>query len=152
MFTLQMFYYRTQFTLDRFGISLTLNTIVVGVCELITNILCIFIIPRVKRKSSLFVAFVSMTLLFILLNLIKNAVVQTAIEGVMRVLDCFIMAILAIYLPELFPIENRGRGTNFVMSFGVLGGGLSPIILESMPWWGLLVFNVTSITAGLFLK
>lgn len=32
MFTLQMFYYRTQFTLDRFGISLTLNTIIVGIC------------------------------------------------------------------------------------------------------------------------
>ena len=31
MFTIQMFYYRTQFTLDRFGVSLTLNTIVVGI-------------------------------------------------------------------------------------------------------------------------
>lgn len=30
MFVMQMFYYRTQFTLDRFGISLQLNTIVVG--------------------------------------------------------------------------------------------------------------------------
>lgn len=93
-----------------------------------------------------------MTLLFVLLNLVGNALVQTIIEGVMRVLDCFIMAILAIYLPELFPIRNRGRGTNFIMSFGVLGGGLSPLILESMPWWGLLMFNFISITAGLFLK
>ena len=79
MFTLQMFYYRTQFTLDRFGISLTLNTIVVGLCELTTNIICIFIIPKVKRRSSLFIAFVLMTLLFITLNLIHNALIQTII-------------------------------------------------------------------------
>lgn len=30
MFMMQMFYYRTQFTLDRFGISLEVNTIIVG--------------------------------------------------------------------------------------------------------------------------
>lgn len=30
MFVIQMFYYRTQFTLDQFGISLELNTVVVG--------------------------------------------------------------------------------------------------------------------------
>lgn len=32
MFAIQMFYYRTQFTLDRYGLSLPLNTIIVGIC------------------------------------------------------------------------------------------------------------------------
>lgn len=38
MFMMQMFYYRTQFTLDRFGISLEINTIIVGVAETCANI------------------------------------------------------------------------------------------------------------------
>lgn len=96
---------------------------------MLANLSCIFIVPKVKRKTSLLSLFLSMTILFILLNLIKNAIVQTVLEGIIRVLDCIVMAILAVYLPELFPLENRGRGNNFIMAFGVLGGGLSPLIL-----------------------
>ena len=90
-------------------------------------------------------------LFFVLLHLVDNDIAQTSLEAVMRVTNCFIMAVLGVYLPELFSADNRGRGTNFVMSFGVLGGGLAPLMLESLPWWGLLGFILMSIGSAMLL-
>ncbi len=47
----------------------------------------------------------------------------------MRIMDCFAMAILGVYLPEMFSVDDRGKAVNFVMSFGVIGGGVAPLIL-----------------------
>jgi|JI6StandDraft_1071083.scaffolds.fasta_scaffold02825_19 hypothetical protein len=99
MFTMQMFYYRTQFTLDRYGVSLELNTVIVGCSEFLTNILCAFTISKLKRKESLLTIFFLLLGLFVLLNVLESKEGQTAIEGVMRVLDGFAMAILAVYIP-----------------------------------------------------
>lgn len=149
MFTMQMFYYRTQFTLDRYGVSLELNTVIVGACEFFTNILCALSISKLNRKQSLLTIFVLLLGLFVLLNLIESKKGQTAIEGCMRVLDGFAMAILAIYIPEMFSVEERGRAVNFVMSFGVIGGGVAPILLDNFQWWVLTFFLGLSILSAL---
>lgn len=68
MFTMQMFYYRTQFTLDTFGISLEVNTIVVGCTEIVANILFTGILQSVRRKLALRLLLISlMTLLLFLI-------------------------------------------------------------------------------------
>lgn len=79
MFTMQMFYYRTQFTLDRYGISLQLNTIIVGCCEFLADILCAIVIHKLNRKISLLTILLSLLALFVLLNLINDKPVQTSI-------------------------------------------------------------------------
>jgi hypothetical protein len=94
-----MFYYRTQFTLDKYGVSLQLNTIIVGACEFLTCAACAFTINKLNRKRSLLVIFVLLLGLFIALNLLSDRKIQTSIEGVMRVLDCIALAILGIYIP-----------------------------------------------------
>ena len=53
MFMMQMFYYRTQFTLDRFGVSLEINTIIVGCTYAVANIALAGYIKKCKRKKSL---------------------------------------------------------------------------------------------------
>lgn len=53
MFMMQMFYYRTQFTLDRFGVSLQINTIIVGVTEIIANVSFYKIMKLCRRRSLL---------------------------------------------------------------------------------------------------
>jgi len=68
MFMMQMFYYRTQFTLDRFGISLESNTIIVGATEAIANISFFRIIQKCKRRLSLQILILS--LMCLLLGLI----------------------------------------------------------------------------------
>jgi MFS family permease len=129
MFVMQMFYYRTQFTLDRFGVSVQLNTIVVGTTELIANLVFTIFINKLPRKVYLRICLLILALLFGALVVVKNKEAQTAIEGAMRMFDTCIMIILGVYLPELFADDERGKGTNYVMSFGVLGSALSPVIL-----------------------
>jgi purine-cytosine permease-like protein len=86
-------------------VSLQLNTIIVGACELLTNVACAFTISKINRKRSLLVIFILLLGLFVALNLIFNKKIQTFIEGLMRILDCFAMAILGVYIPELFPVN-----------------------------------------------
>ena len=52
----------------------------------------------------------------------------------MRFCDACIMLVLGFYLPELFSVGERGKGTNFVMSFGVLGSALSGILFKQLPF------------------
>ena len=125
MFVMQMFYYRTQFTLDQFGVSLSLNTLVVGFAEGIADIAFGFLSTKIKRKTALRIFIVFLMVLFLLLVLIKNKVMQTVIEGIMRLGDAGVMLILGIYLPELFKEKERGKGVNFIMSIGVIGSALN---------------------------
>lgn len=104
MFMMQMFYYRTQFTLDRFGVSLAINTIIVGSTEALANITFYRIVPKCKRKRTLFILLIALIILLMCLILIGNAVLQSIIEGVMRYCDSCIMLVLGFYLPELFTL------------------------------------------------
>lgn len=99
MFVMQMFYYRTQFTLDRFGVSLQLNTIIVGVMEIIANVLFTRVINRYSRKVYLRAFLIVLMLLFMLLVIVESRVAQSFIEGIMRLFDTGIMIVLGIYLP-----------------------------------------------------
>ena len=99
MFMMQMFYYRTQFTLDQFGISLEVNTIIVGVTEGIANITLSGFIRRRKRKRSLMVLMTALMGLLLCLMLIETVEIQSAVEGMMRFCDSCIMLILGFYLP-----------------------------------------------------
>ena len=44
------------------------------------------------------------------------------------------MLVLGIYLPELFSIGERGKGTNYVMSVGVFGSALSGKLFSKLPF------------------
>lgn len=89
---------------------------------------------------------------FVVLNMVNGEIIQTIIEGVMRVSDCFAMAVLGVYLPELFNAKERGRAVNFIMSFGVLGGGFAPKLLDAAPWWVLTIFMAIAWAAALGLQ
>ena len=140
MFVMQMFYYRTEFTLDQFGISLAVNFIVVGSAETIANFGFGFMSMKINRKSSLRILITFLIVLFILLVLIRDKTSQTIIEGVMRLGDAGIMLVLGIYLPELFEEKERGKGVNFIMSVGVIGSALNQQILKNFPFWFLAIF------------
>lgn len=129
-----MFYYRTQFTLDRFGISLEINTIIVGCTEGLANLTISPFIRKSKRKRALIFFLTALMLLLLLLMLIKSAEWQTVIEGTMRFCDSCIMLVLGFYLPELFSVEERGKGTNYVMSMGVFGSALSGKLFQKLPF------------------
>lgn len=58
----------------------------------------------------------------------------------MRLFDTCIMIILGVYLPQLFNKDERGKGTNYVMSFGILGSALNNIILNGLQFWQLIFF------------
>lgn len=66
----------------------------------------------------------------------------------MRFVDTVIMIVLAIYLPELFDVRDRGKGTNFVMSFGVIGSALSGIALTKLPFGYLQIFLLAALVAA----
>lgn len=134
MFMMQMFYYRTQFTLDRFGVSLQINTILVGCTEGLANIIFSIFVRKCKRKVSLIILLSLLMVLLMCLILIKSPQWQTAIEGTMRFFDSCIMLVLGIYLPELFSIGERGKGTNYVMSVGVFGSALSGKLFSKLPF------------------
>lgn len=57
------------------------------------------------------------------------------------------MIVLGVYLPELFARDERGKGTNYVMSFGVLGSALNGVILNSFQFWQLNFFLVVAFVA-----
>ena len=59
-------------------------------------------ILKIQRKSSLRILITFLMILFIALILVKDKLLQTVIEGVMRLGDAGIMLVLGIYLPELF--------------------------------------------------
>jgi hypothetical protein len=44
------------------------------------------------------------------------------------------MLVLGVYLPELFPVSERGKGTNYIMCFGVFGSALSGKIFTKLPF------------------
>jgi hypothetical protein len=71
MFMMQMFYYRTQFTLDRFGVSLEINTIIVGIVEAITNISLFRAVKNCRRKFLLQILIAALMALLLPLILIK---------------------------------------------------------------------------------
>lgn len=152
MFVMQMFYYRTQFTLARVGVSLQLNTIVVGCTELVANLVFTKIINRYPRNYFLRIFIIILAVLFSGLVFTDNKIIQTLIEGVMRLFDTCIMIILGVYLPELFDSDERGKGTNYVMSFGVLGSALNSIILNSFQFWELVFFLVLAFLATFCFK
>jgi len=79
MFMMQMFYYRTQFTLDKFGISLSINTIIVGATEGLANITFYKIVPRCRRKRTLFILLGCLIILLFCLTMIKDIVAQSVI-------------------------------------------------------------------------
>lgn len=56
--------------MDRYGVSLELNTVIVGASEFLTNILCALTINKLNRKGSLLVLLFALMGLFVLLNLI----------------------------------------------------------------------------------
>lgn len=62
------------------------------------------------------------------------------------------MAVLGVYLPELFSARERGRAVNFIMCFGVLGGGVAPEILDNAPWWVLTLPMVVAWAAVVGLR
>lgn len=70
----------------------------------------------------------------------------------MRLFDTFIMIVLGVYLPELFDIDERGKGTNYVMSFGVLGSALNSIILNSFKFWQLIFFLIIGFISTFLFK
>lgn len=92
--------------------------------------------------------------MFLLLFLIFLQVswLQTVIEGVMRLVDTGIMIVLGVYLPELFLTNEKGRGTNFVMCFGVFGSALNAKFLNHLPFWSLEGFLVVALAMTLLLK
>ena len=71
------------------------------------------------------------------LVLTPNVWVQTGVEGVMRLFDTAVMIVLGVYVPELFPANEKGRGTNFIMSFGVIGSALNGKLFSHLPFWSL---------------
>lgn len=70
----------------------------------------------------------------------------------MRLFDTFIMIILGVYLPELFSMNERGKGTNYVMFFGVLGSALNSIILNSFKFWQLIFFLIIGFLSTFLFK
>jgi len=103
MFMMQMFYYRTQFTLDTFGVSLQINTIVVGCTEIFANILFTKVLQSMKRQVMLRILIISLMSLLVFLIFSSELWVQTVVEGFMRLVDTAIMIVLGVYIPELFP-------------------------------------------------
>jgi hypothetical protein len=75
--------------------------------------------------------------LLLALVLTPNVWVQTGVEGVMRLVDTAVMIVLGVYVPELFPAKEKGRGTNFIMSFGVIGSALNGKLFSHLPFWSL---------------
>ena len=57
------------------------------------------------------------------------------------------MLVLGIYLPELFSVGERGKGINYVMSFGVFGSALSGKIFTHLEFGYLEIFLVSAIIA-----
>ena len=133
MFMMQMFYYRTQFTLDRFGVSLPINTIIVGGMEGLANFSFYKVVPKCRRKRTLFILLGCLIVLLFGLTVIQDTVIQSVIEGIMRYCDSTIMLVLGFYVPELFSVEERGKGLNYVMSLGVMGSALSGKIFSQLP-------------------
>jgi len=99
MFMMQVFYYRTQFSLDKFGISLEINTIVVGIAEIFANISFWRSIKKLKRRLCLQILISILSILLLFLIIFQNLMIQTGVEGVMRVVDTAIMLMLGVYLP-----------------------------------------------------
>ena len=150
MFMMQMFYYRTQFTLDNFGISLEINTIIVGCTEALANLTLASFIRKCRRKRTLVILLISLMLLLLSLMLVDSPEWQTVIEGIMRFCDSCIMLVLGFYLPELFTVGERGKGTNYVMSVGVFGSALSGKLFTHLPFGYLELFLFAALM-GLFL-
>jgi hypothetical protein len=99
-----MFYYRTQFTLDKFGVSLPINTIIVGGMEGLANISFYKVVPKCRRKHTLLILLSCLVVLLFGLIIIKDIVIQSVIEGIMRYCDSTIMLVLGFYVPELFSV------------------------------------------------
>ena len=70
----------------------------------------------------------------------------------MRLIDTAIMIVLGVYIPELFPSNERGRGTNLIMSFGVIGSALNGVLFNHLPFWSLEIFLLAALSTTLLLK
>ena len=149
---MQMFYYRTQFTLDQFGISLELNTVVVGFMEGFANLVIGCYTVTLPRKLILRVLLTFLLGMFFLLMLVSDKLGQTIIEGIMRLGDSGILLILGVYLPELFQESERSKGVNFIMCFGVIGSAMNEKILKNFPFWFLGIFLLIAFISTFLLK
>jgi MFS family permease len=83
--------------------------------------------------------------LLLCLILVRDAVGQSVIEGVMRYCDSCVMLVLGFYVPELFSLGERGKGLNYVMSVGVLGSALSGKIFSQLPLGYLEIFLMAAV-------
>ena len=75
--------------------------------------------------------------LYFILILVENKIMETVLEGCMRIATTSIMITLGVFLPELFLEHERSKGTNYIMSFGVLGSALNGIVLSKISNWQL---------------
>jgi hypothetical protein len=89
----------------------------------------------------------------LLLGLIitQDQLLQTIVEGCMRLCDTCIMLVLGVYLPELFPVEERGKGTNYIMCFGVFGSALSGKIFTKLSFGYLEIFLFAAVLSTLLM-
>jgi len=62
------------------------------------------------------------------------------------------MIILGVYLPELFSSTERGKGTSYVMSFGVIGSAFSQYLLNQLPFWCLGILLVGTLFSTILLR
>jgi MFS family permease len=105
-----------------------------------------------KRKLALRCLIISLMGLLLFLIATQDSLVQTVVEGCMRLIDTAIMIVLGVYIPELFPSNEKGRGTNLIMSFGVIGSALNGKVFSHLPFWSLQIFLFAALCTTLLLK
>jgi Na+/melibiose symporter-like transporter len=103
-------YYATQYSLNNIGSNLYTNSLAVAMAEVFAYVVTGFFIQRIPRRDFV-VGMVSAATMFCVLFFLRLPnTVQTIFSALIRVFNCFTLAVLAVYTDELYPTPVRALG------------------------------------------
>ncbi|EAR96397.2 MFS transporter (macronuclear) [Tetrahymena thermophila SB210] len=130
LFIIQFHLYGTNLTFSSIGLEVKINTVIIYSAEAVSNLLTVYIIPKISRRKNGFLMIAS-NIVFLLFFFVKlpsdcdgfcsQKIAQTVLMGVARFLLGFQINIHQVYISELYPTSIRSIGIGFTSIVGVVG-------------------------------
>lgn len=150
----EFIYDGTLFNLNRVGLSVYTNQMVVAAAEMVASLYCNFVVPRLKRKSYTIICLSLVGVLLLLTAFIGTlkegnyAIAELGVMIAMRFVLSSLWGFYFVYLTELYPCEITTISIGYMNAVGALAATASPYIKLAAKSWSMVIMAGMSFVAA----
>lgn len=142
----------TLFNLNRLGLSLYANQMIVAVAEMLASLYCNFVVPRLRRRSYTIVCLSLVGVLLLLTALVgvigDYPVTELVVMIAMRFVLSSLWGFYFVYLTELYPCEITSISIGYMNAVGALAATASPYVKLVAKGWSMVIMAGMSFLAA----